>query len=221
MQSTVFITGASSGFGEACADQYAKAGYPLILVARREDKLKALQARLEQYVPVHIATADVRRQEEISRVFECMPEAFRSIGILINNAGLALGLKPAHKVDVDDWETMIDTNIKGLLYVTHQVLAGMVERNRGHIINIGSAAGSWPYPGGNVYGATKSFVQMLSRGLRADLIGKKIRVSNIDPGLAETSFSDVRFKGDEKRHTRSMRTSNRLSLKTLQRLYSG
>jgi NADP-dependent 3-hydroxy acid dehydrogenase YdfG len=125
-----------------------------------------------------------------------LPEPFAGIAVLINNAGLALGSGPAHEADMDDWETMIDTNVKGLVYCTHAVLPKMTAENRGHIVNLGSVAGDWPYPGGNVYGATKAFVGQFSRNLRCDLIGTRVRVTNIEPGLAETEFSEVRFKGD-------------------------
>jgi len=196
MLSSILITGASSGFGEACAHKFAEAGYPLILVARRIDKLNDIKARLEQNCPIHISSVDVRDQKQVEQLFQTLPEEFKDIDILINSAGLALGLEPAHEADMDNWKIMVETNINGLLHVSKEALSGMVARNKGHIINIGSIAGSWPYPGGNVYGATKSFVQSFSQALRADLIGKRIRISNIDPGLADTNFSTVRFMGD-------------------------
>lgn len=196
MNAVVLITGASSGFGEACARRYAEAGHPLVLTARREDRLEALKAELSRQVPVHVAPLDVRDREAVESLVDGLPPDFSEVGILINNAGLALGTEPAHEVNADDWDRMIETNVSGLVHLTHQVLKGMVARDRGHIVNIGSIAGSWPYPGGNVYGATKAFVAQFSRGLRADLLGRRIRVTNIEPGLAETNFSLVRYKGD-------------------------
>jgi len=199
MHKVVMITGASSGFGEAAARRFAQDGCRLILAARSEDKLQALAAQLSAQCSVHAAALDVTSQESVDAFFAALPEAFRAIDVLVNCAGLALGLEPAHRADFADWETMIDTNVTGLLRVTRAVLPLMVERNTGHIINIGSTAGNWPYPGGNAYGATKAFVQNFSRALRADLLGKHVRVTNIEPGMSETNFSNVRFKGDEAR----------------------
>ena len=196
MNKTILITGASSGFGEACARIFATEGNSLILAARSLAQLEATAAELTQATAVHCIKLDVTDSEAVNQLIKQLPEAFKKIDILINNAGLALGLEPAHEANLDDWETMIDTNIKGLVRMTRAVLPGMVERNLGHIINIGSIAGSWPYPGGNVYGSTKAFVQQFSRSLRSDVLGKHIRVSNIDPGLADTNFSTVRMKGD-------------------------
>ncbi len=142
---------------------------------------------------------DVRDRAAVARAVAALPEGFAAITVLVNNAGGAFGLEPAQAADLDDWDTMVDTNCKGLMYVTRAVLAGMVERDRGHVINLGSVAGTYPYPGGNVYGATKAFVEQLSLNLRADLSGKRVRVTNIEPGMAETEFSLVRFKGDEAR----------------------
>jgi len=196
MSGIILITGATSGFGEACARRFAKEGWQLILVARRKDRLKALQEKLGGETSVHIMSLDVRDQEAVMTGLKYLPEKFSEIDVLVNNAGLALGLEAAHEADVSNWDTMVDTNIKGLTYCTRAVLPGMVERNRGHIVNIGSVAGDWPYPGGNVYGATKAFVKQFSLNLRADLFGTPIRITNIEPGLAETEFSVVRFKGD-------------------------
>lgn len=196
MSDVVLITGASSGFGEACARKYAAHGCSLVLVARRRDRLERLKEQLSAETSVHTVVVDVRDRAAIERLPEQLPPSFREIGILINNAGLALGTESAHEADPDDWDRMIETNVTGLVHLTHQVLRGMVQRDRGHIVNIGSIAGSWPYPGGNVYGATKAFVAQFSRGLRADLLGRHIRVTNVEPGLAETEFSVVRFKGD-------------------------
>jgi 3-hydroxy acid dehydrogenase/malonic semialdehyde reductase len=196
---TVFITGASAGFGEACARRFAANGFRLVLTARRIDKLEKLRAELVNAAAVHIAQLDVRDNAEVEAVVAFLPEEFRGIDVLVNNAGLALGLEPAHQVNLEDWEIMVDTNIKGLMYCTRAILPGMVERNHGHIVNISSTAGSWPYPGGNVYGGTKAFVTQFSRNLRADLFGTKVRVTCIQPGMAQTEFSDVRFKGDHEK----------------------
>lgn len=198
---TVFITGASAGFGAACARRFAQAGDRLILTARRMDKLEQLRAELGD-VPVHLAQLDVRDQAAVRSVMAGLPAGFGEVDILVNNAGLALGLEPSWQVDMADWEQMIDTNIKGLLYCTHALLAGMVERRRGHVINIGSIAGSWPYAGGNVYGATKAFVLQFTRNLRTDLHGTGVRATCIAPGMAETEFSMVRFKGDDQKAAR-------------------
>lgn len=197
MAKTIFITGATSGFGEACARLFAQNGYKLILTGRRSDRLEKLRRDLA--ADTHIITQDVQDKEAVQNDIANLPEGFKDIDVLVNNAGLALGLGPAHEADLDQWETMVDTNIKGLMYCTRYILPGMVECNQGHIINIGSVAGNWPYPGGNVYGATKAFVKQFSHNLRTDLLGTKIRVTNIEPGLAETEFSVVRFNGDEEK----------------------
>ncbi|MBV2090552.1 MAG: SDR family oxidoreductase [Candidatus Thiodiazotropha sp. (ex Ctena orbiculata)] len=196
MKKCVLITGASSGFGEACARRFSEAGDDLVLCARRMDRLQALSDELSDKSDVVIQTLDVTDPQAVEGFLEALPEASREIDVLVNNAGLALGLQPAHQADLQDWQTMVDTNIKGLMHMTRLILPGMVQRRRGHIINIGSVAGSWPYPGGNAYGATKAFVQQFSRGLKADLVGTPLRVTNIEPGLAETEFSLVRLKGD-------------------------
>jgi 3-hydroxy acid dehydrogenase/malonic semialdehyde reductase len=193
---TIFITGASSGFGAACARMFATEDNRLILTARRIEPLLKLQEELAAHAEVNIIPLDVRDREAVQGAIEGLPERFRAIDILINNAGLALGLEPAHEVNLDDWDTMVDTNIKGVMYCTRFVLPGMVTRNHGHIINISSTAGAWPYPGGNVYGGTKAFVTQFSRNLRCDLLGTRVRVTCIQPGMAETEFSAVRFKGD-------------------------
>lgn len=197
MAKTIFITGATSGFGEACARLFAQNGYKLILTGRRSDRLEKLRRDLA--ADTHIITQDVRDKEAVQNDIANLPEGFKDIDVLVNNAGLALGLGPAHEADLDQWETMVDTNIKGLMYCSRYILPGMVESNQGHIINIGSIAGNWPYPGGNVYGATKAFVKQFSHNLRTDLLGTKIRVTNIEPGLAETEFSVVRFNGDKEK----------------------
>jgi len=194
---TVFITGASAGFGAACARLFAAEGSRLVLAARRIDPLLALQEELAGRAEIHIVPLDVRDREAVQGAVESLPAGFREIDVLLNNAGLALGLEPAQEAQLDDWDTMVDTNIKGLMYCTRFCLPGMVARNRGHIVNIGSTAGAWPYPGGNVYGGTKAFVTQFSRNLRTDLLGTRVRVTCIQPGMAETGFSKVRFKGDE------------------------
>lgn len=196
---TIFITGASSGFGAACARIFAQPGNRLVLAARRLNPLLDLQKELEEKCEVHIVVLDVRKHDDVRKTVETLPEHFSQIDLLINNAGLALGLEPAHQVPIDDWEAMVDTNIKGLMYCTRYILPGMVSRNRGHIVNISSTASEWPYPGGNVYGGTKAFVTQFSRNLRSDLLGTRVRVTCIQPGMAETEFSQVRFKGDQRK----------------------
>ncbi|MGD9946964.1 MAG: SDR family oxidoreductase [Desulfobulbus sp.] len=196
MQKTICITGATSGFGKACAERFAAEGWRLILTGRRVDRLQALQQELGA-VPVYTVELDVRDFDAVEAMVRNLPEGFKNIDVLVNNAGLALGLEGADKTDIRDWDTMIDTNIKGLCYLTRCILPSMVERNQGHIINMGSIAGNYPYPGGNVYGATKAFVKQFSRNLLTDLNHTKVRVTNIEPGLAESEFSVVRFHGDK------------------------
>jgi len=193
----VFITGASSGFGAAIARRFAPLGARLVLAARRGDRLEALVRELA--APAHVIELDVQDRAAVEAAVAALPEGFADVDVLVNNAGGAHGLDPAQSANIDDWETMIDTNVKGLLYVTRAILPGMVRRDRGHIVNIGSVAGTYPYPGGNVYGATKAFTAQLSLNLRADLAGKRVRVTSIEPGMAETEFSLVRFKGDEEK----------------------
>ena len=195
---TVLVTGASSGFGEAICRLFVQNGQRVIGAARRLDKLKALQQELgDLFLPLQV---DVTQTSNIDQALKSIPQDFAEIDLLVNNAGLALGLEPAHQANFADWLTMIQTNIIGLAYMTHQVLPQMVEKKRGQIINIGSIAGTYPYPGGNVYGATKAFVKQFSLNLRADLAGTQVRVTNIEPGLCgDTEFSNVRFKGDDER----------------------
>jgi 3-hydroxy acid dehydrogenase/malonic semialdehyde reductase len=195
MTKTILITGATSGFGKASAELFRSNGWKLILTGRRKERLRELQEKLGK-THVHIAASDVRDRQQVEAMVKNIPPEFQTIDILLNNAGLALGLGPAHETDLDEWEIMVDTNIKGLLYMTRLILPAMVARGEGHIINIGSVAGSWPYSGGNTYGATKAFVHQFSRNLRTDLRGTGIRVTNIEPGLAESEFSLVRFGGD-------------------------
>lgn len=191
----VLVTGATSGFGQATARKFARAGARVIATGRRSDRLGALRAELGERV--HVAELDMRDEQAVLNTVAHLPPAFRDIGILVNNAGLALGLEAADRAKLDDWMQMIDTNVRGLAILTRAVLPGMVERKRGHIVNIGSIAATYPYPGGNVYGATKAFVRQFSLNLRADLVDKNVRVTVIEPGMAETEFSLVRFEGDE------------------------
>jgi len=191
----ILITGATSGFGEASARLLASFGAKLILTGRRRERLEKLRDELGGNV--HIVNQDIRAKDCATSLLSDLPKEFQNITVLVNNAGLALGLDSADKCSIADWEQMVDTNIKGLLYFTHAILKGMTQRNHGHIVNIGSIAGNYPYPGGNVYAATKAFVRHFSLNLRADLLGTNIRVTNIEPGMAETEFSNVRFKGDD------------------------
>ncbi len=202
---TVCITGASSGIGAACAEEFAKFGCNLMLLARRQDKVESLAHRLSAAHSIKTFTAqlDVRKQKDVEQFFSWLPEEWKTIDILVNNAGLARGLSKLHEGRVDDWDEMIDTNVKGLLYVTRSVLPAMIERNAGHVINIGSIAGSQTYPMGNVYSATKFAVVGLSRSLKMDLLGTAVRVSSVDPGLVETEFSQVRFRGDTARASKT------------------
>ncbi len=196
MAGTVLITGASSGFGEACARKFAAGGADLVICARRGERIEALTKELSAQTNVHGMVLDVQDRAAVAAMVDAIPESFRDIGILVNNAGLALGLGGADEADLDHWETMVDTNIKGLMYCTRAILPLMVARGGGHVVNLGSVAASWPYPGGNTYGGTKAFVQQFSRNLRTDLLGKNIRVTNVEPGMSETEFSIVRFEGD-------------------------
>jgi 3-hydroxy acid dehydrogenase / malonic semialdehyde reductase len=194
---TALVTGASAGIGEACAFALSQAGARLVLAGRRGDRLEALAAKLP--TPAHPLVLDVRSRRDVEASLSSLPAGFADVDVLVNNAGLGLGLEPAHEASLDDWETMIDTNCKGLVYVTRALLPGMVKRNRGHVVNLGSVAASYPYPGGNVYGATKAFVHQFSENLKADLVGTRVRVTDIQPGMVETDFSLVRFKGDAQR----------------------
>lgn len=201
MSKIVFITGASSGIGEACARKFAAAGYSLILNARNISKLQALQSELEAtyHTAVLLLPFDVRDKAAAAAAFASIPADFAAIDVLINNAGLALGLDKEYEGAWEDFDTMIDTNIKALLSITQLVVPGMIARNSGHVINIGSVAGDAAYPGGSVYCATKAAVKVLSDGLRMDLAHTPIRVTNVKPGLVETNFSVVRFHGDAAR----------------------
>ena len=192
---TVFVTGASSGFGAAVARRFAADGTRVVVSARRTNRLADLATELGS--SVHAVELDVTDADAITRIVAELPDEFADIDVLVNNAGLALGLEPAQRSDLTDWDRMIDTNCKGLVHVTRAILPGMVERGRGHVVNLGSVAGTYPYPGGNAYGATKAFVHQFSLNLRSDLHGTGVRVTSIEPGMADTEFSTVRFSGDE------------------------
>ena len=201
MNKTALITGATSGIGAACARKFAGAGYRVIITARRAEQLAVMAGDLQREFGVEALPLcfDVRDRDAVKRALDSIPAAWRDIDVLINNAGLALGLEPEYVGDFTDWETMIDTNVKGLLYMTRLVVPGMVERLKGHVINIGSVAGDAAYAGGAVYCATKAAVKVLSDGLRIDLAHTPVRVTNLKPGLVETNFSNVRFHGDTDR----------------------
>ena len=198
---TVCITGASSGIGAACAAEFAKHGCHLILSARRKERVDRLAGKLTEEFGVRIRTfpLDVRNQQDVEHAFTSLPGEWKTIDILVNNAGLSRGLGKLHEGSIRDWEEMIDTNIKGLLYVTRAILPDMVKRRSGHVINIGSIAGHQLYPNGNVYCATKFAVDALSQGLRMDVLGSGVRITSVDPGLVKTEFSEVRFRGDKER----------------------
>lgn len=196
-----FITGASAGIGEACAMVFAREGYDLLLAARRINRLEELSEKLkEQYnIATHLLSLDVRNAEAVFSAFSNVPSEWQQVDVLVNNAGLSQGLDPIYEGDIGDWDRMIDTNIKGLLYVTRAVSPIMAARQQGHIINIGSIAGKEVYPNGNVYCATKHAVDALTKGMRIDLLAKHVKVTAIHPGMVETEFSEVRFKGDTER----------------------
>ncbi|BAN96424.1 MULTISPECIES: bifunctional NADP-dependent 3-hydroxy acid dehydrogenase/3-hydroxypropionate dehydrogenase YdfG [Pantoea] len=194
----IFVTGATAGFGQSITRRFIATGHKVIASGRRAERLQELKQELGDNL--YTVQLDVRNRAAIEEAIAALPAEWRDIDVLVNNAGLALGVEPAHKASVEDWENMIDTNNKGLVYMTRAVLPAMVERNVGHIVNIGSIAGSWPYAGGNVYGATKAFVRQFSLNLRTDLHGTALRVTDIEPGLVGgTEFSNVRFKGDDGR----------------------
>ncbi len=197
----ILITGASSGIGNACARIFAGAGAKLILAARRLERLQQLADTLikEFSIEIHLLQLDVRDRSAVEEAISTLPPAWSDIDILINNAGLSRGLDKLHEGSFQDWEDMIDTNIKGLLYLSRYVVPGMVSRDRGHVVNLGSIAGHQTYPGGNVYCATKAAVRAISEGLKQDLLGTRVRVTSVDPGMVETEFSEVRFHGDAER----------------------
>ncbi|RKH10510.1 SDR family NAD(P)-dependent oxidoreductase [Corallococcus sp. CA053C] len=194
----VLVTGATAGVGLAVVRRFVKEGARVIATGRRGERLDALKAELgERVLPVVL---DVTDREAVQKAFESLPADFAQVDVLVNNAGLALGLDPAQAARLEDWDVMVDTNVKGLLYCTRAALPGMVARDRGHVINLGSVAAEFPYPGGNVYGATKAFVHQFSLNLRADLHGTSVRVTDIEPGIVGgTEFSNVRFRGDDAR----------------------
>lgn len=197
----VLITGASSGIGEACARVFAQAGAKLILTARRQERLEQLADQLSKTYAceLHLLALDVSDRTQVQATLKSLPAPWQEVDILINNAGLSRGLDKVHEASIQDWEEMIDTNIKGLLYMTRSLVPGMVSRGRGHVINIGSIAGHQTYPGGSVYCATKAAVKSISEGLKQDLLGTPVRVSSVDPGMVESDFSNVRFRGDTER----------------------
>lgn len=207
------ITGASSGFGLATAELFAAKGHKVVAAARRFERLQALQQKFPDQI--HIIQLDVTSKQQIENAIEQLPVSFQKVDVLVNNAGLALGLSPAHEADLADWDQMVETNIKGLYLMTRKILPSMVARKSGHIINIGSIAGNYAYPGGNAYGATKAFVKQFSRNLRADLLGTQIRVTNIEPGLAETEFSIVRFHGDKDKADKVYENTEALTAKDI------
>jgi NADP-dependent 3-hydroxy acid dehydrogenase YdfG len=197
----VLITGASSGIGAACAASFARAGARLLLAARRKERLQSMASDLRSAgaEDVYTVALDVRDRKQVQVAVDGLPSAWQAIDILINNAGLSRGLEKVYEGKIDDWEEMIDTNVKGLLYVTRAVVPGMVQRSAGHVVNLGSTAGHMTYPNGAVYCATKAAENRVSEGLREDLLGTPVRVTTVDPGMVETEFSKVRFHGDESR----------------------
>ena len=195
----VLITGATSGIGEATAGLMAENGFRIILTGRRADRLEQLKNRFGKLTPVHTLCFDIRDRAEVDKAVDSLPEKWQEVDILINNAGLAAGMDHFHEGDIGDWEQMIDTNLKGLLYISRKIAPGMIERGSGHIMNVGSIAGREMYERGNVYSATKHAVEALSRGMRIDMLKHGIKVSTVSPGLVETEFSLVRFKGDSER----------------------
>jgi len=202
MEHTVLVTGATAGFGEATARRFLANGHKVVAVGRRAERLEALKSSLsaEQQKKLLTMVVDVCDSQQVDALASALPAEFSKVTVLVNNAGLALGLEPAHKAFLSDWDQMIDTNIKGLVHMSRSFLPGMVERKCGHVINLGSVAANYPYPGGNVYGGTKAFVKQFSLNLRADLIGTPVRVTCIEPGMcAGTEFSNVRFKGDDEK----------------------
>lgn len=198
---TVLVTGATSGFGAAIARRFAGAGAKVVITGRRADRLKAMKDELG--VRCHAVVCDARDRDASDAMLAGLPTEFAAPDVAVANAGLALGLEPAHRADMKDWEDMVATNINGMLYTVRAILPSMVERDRGHVVLMGSIAADFPYPGGNVYGATKAFVEQFALNLRADLLGSNVRVTDIEPGLAQTEFSLVRFHGDAERARRT------------------
>lgn len=207
----VLVTGATAGFGAAIARRFVADGHKVIAAGRRAERLDQLAGELgcDKVLPVVL---DVRDRGAVLGAIDGLPAAWAEVDVLVNNAGLAVGLEPAQAADLDGWEAMVDTNIKGLMFMTRALLPGMVARNRGHIVNLGSIAANWPYPGGNVYGGTKAFVRQFSLNLRADLLGTAVRVTDIEPGLVGgTEFSAVRFRGDTERAAKLYEGANALT----------
>lgn len=193
----IFITGATAGFGKAMVSRFIKGGHLVVATGRRRDRLNELQNEFGENL--HTVELDVRDFESVKFALSNLPSKFKEIDVLINNAGLAVGVDPAQKGKREDWQVMVDTNINGVLNCTHALLPDMIKRNKGHIVNLGSVAGEFPYPGGNVYGATKAFVHQLTLNLKADLLGTALRVTCVEPGMCETEFSVARFQGDHQK----------------------
>ncbi|TCS42366.1 SDR family oxidoreductase [Reinekea marinisedimentorum] len=199
MNKCVLITGATAGFGLATAKRFAAEGWKLVLTGRRQERLDALQEELSSQCEVHCIKLDVRDSDSVSAAMQQLPEAFQSVSVLVNNAGLALGTDPCYQAKLSDWQTMIDTNVTGLVNVTHALLPLLMKQTPATVINLSSIAANWPYPGSHVYGASKAFVRQFSHNMRCDLAGKGVRVTSLEPGLAESEFSLVRFGGDKEK----------------------
>ena len=209
-QPTVLITGATSGFGLATARYFAREGYALIITGRREERLRKLADELFLLAPVHFAAMDVRDTQQIQQTIEALPAPFKNIEVLVNNAGLALGASPADQAKLSDWHTMIETNVTGLVNVTHALLPILKQQPKASIINLASIAANWAYPGSHVYGASKAFVAQFSRNLRSDFAGTGVRVTSLEPGLSESEFSLVRFDGDQAKYNAIYEQTNPL-----------
>ena len=209
MSKIAMITGASAGFGQATARRFVKGGWRVIITGRRADRLIALQAELGGPDVAHIAVFDIRDEAALDAALAALPDAFKSIDLLVNNAGLALGTSPAQTSRLDQWQQMIDTNVSGLARITHKMLPGLIER-KGAIVNLGSVAAHYPYPGGNVYGGTKAFVNMFTKNLRSDVAGTGVRVTSIEPGLSESEFTLVRTGGNKEAYDKVYAGANPL-----------
>jgi len=209
MSKIALITGASAGFGQATARRFVKGGWRVIVTGRRAERLTDLQAELGGPDVAHVAAFDIRDEAALDAALAALPEAFKGIDLLVNNAGLALGTSPAQKSNIDQWQQMIDTNVSGLARMTHKLLPSLIER-KGAIVNLGSIAAHYPYPGGNVYGGTKAFVHMFTKGLRSDVAGTGVRVTSIEPGLCESEFTLVRTGGDKEAYDKVYAGANPL-----------